>query len=184
MKKIKSFLFVSCILPLFACAQPGFKQGSVITASKERLTGSIKESFRSKGVITFLPVEGNRRVYSPSGIFSFHMDDTNFISYANDFYQEISSGTKVCLYQKVTDNRDKILYNGSEVAGISKTTKGKIGDYYLLTSSKTELDLITRKTFEKYFLGLSHDNKNLQSKIKDRTLGYTQIIKVVELYNN
>jgi len=184
MKKIKSFLFVSCILPLFVCAQPGFKQGSVITVNKERLAGSIKESFKSKGVITFLPVEGHRKVYSPSGIFSFNMDDTNFISYANDFYQEISSGTKVCLYQKVTHNRDKILYNGSEVVGITKTAEGRIGDYYLLTLPKTELDLITRKTFEKYFLDLPHDDKNLQSKIKDGTLGYTQIVKVVELYNN
>jgi hypothetical protein len=184
MKKIKSFLFVSCILPLFVCAQPGFKQGSVITVSKERLVGSIKESFRSKGVITFLAVEGNRKVYSPSAIFSFNMDGTNFISYANDFYQEISSGTKVCLYQKVTHNRDKILYNGSDAVGITKATKGKIGDYYLLTLSKAELDLITRKTFEKYFLDLSHDNKNLQAKIKDGTLGYSQIVKVVDLYNN
>ena len=186
MKTIKSFLVGFCIfiLPIFVNGQSDFKKGSVITSNSEELSGTIKESFKSKGTITFLSINGKKNVYSPWEIVSFNVDTVNFISYSNDFYKELSCGTKICLYQKVTNNRDKILYNGNEVAGFAKTTEGKAGDYYVLAMGKKDLDLITKTTFAKYFLDLSKDNNVLQEKIKDGSLGYTQIVKVVELFNN
>lgn len=184
MKAIISFLVGFCFLPIITRAQSDFRKGSVITSNREQLSGKIRESFKSNGMITFLSPDGNKKVYSPSEIVSFSVDTVGFLSYANDFYKEIFCGAKICLYQKVTNNRDKVFYNGSEAAGFVKTTEGKVGDYYVFATGKKELELITKNTFEKYFLDLSKGNKVLQEKIKDGTLGYAQIVKVVELYNN
>jgi hypothetical protein len=181
---IHSIIFFFLFFPVLTSAQSDFKKGLIVTTNNEKLEGTIKESFRSKGVIIFLSAGGNKKTYSPSDIQSFSIDTISFISYSNDFYKEISSGTKARLYQKVTDNSGKMLYNGTEAVGYIKTTEGRPGDYYLLLAAKTELDLITKKSFEKYFIDLLNENETLLTKIKDGTLGYTQIAKLIELYNN
>ncbi|HEU5164745.1 MAG TPA: hypothetical protein VFU29_04355, partial [Chitinophagaceae bacterium] len=90
---------------------------------------------------------------------------------------------KATLYKKITDYSGEKIYNGVEVVGFVKTMDGKRGDFYLLAAMTTQLDLITKKNFRDYFSKLFNSNDSLMSKVKNGNLGYSQIKKAVELYN-
>ena len=181
---IKLIVLVIYFFPNPLNAQTDFKKGFVITTGNEKIEGSIKESFRAKGCIIFSSFDNKKKIYNPLAIKSFSMDGVNYISYCNDFYEEVVAGTKANLYRKVTDNKYEKMYNGNEVIGFVKTTVGKPGDFYLLLATETKLDLITKANFKNYFIKLSNANDSLISRIKDGSVAYSQIKTVVDLYNN
>ena len=170
------------LFPTKAYVQAIFKNGYIVTANNEKIDGSVKELFK-RGKLIFLSLTHEEKTYTPAAIKTFSIDSTSYISYSNDFYEEIATGIRASLYKKLTDNSDEKIYNGIECVGFVKTTQGKPGDYYLLPSNKTELDLVTKKNFVDYFLKLPDVSENLVSKIKNKKLDYSQIIKAVELYN-
>ena len=164
-----------------AWTQTGFKKGSIVTTNDEELDISLKFA---KGKVIALPPGKRQKVYTPGELKSFVIDTINYISYSNDFYQEIAAGKKAMLYQKITDNRNEAIYNGSEAIGFLKTTVGKIGDFYVLLATETKLELINEKNFKNYFSKLFIANDTLSSKIADERLSYHQIKDAVEFYNN
>ena len=184
MKKRIIFPVILFLSPILSYSQNDFKPGCITTTSTGRLNGSIKEVFRSKGGITFLDSAGNKKFYEPSGLQGFTIDTVNFLSYSNDFYREIVSGPKARLYQKLTDNCAKLLYNGNEAVGFASATEGKIGDYYLFLTGTTELKLVTKRNFEQNLTDLARENKHLLTQMKDGRLGFAQIRQVIELVNN
>lgn len=165
---------VVCVFPMALTAQKGF----IVTESNQRVDGDIKEEFK-KGRISHA-----NKTFSPSDVKSFQVDGINYISHSNDFYKEITAGSKAQLYQKVTDNSGQKIYNGPEIVGYITTTPGRRGDYYLLQSPGESMDLITKKNFRDYFLKLFNNNESLVSKIKDKSLDYAQLKEAVDLYNN
>ncbi len=183
MKHIKLICFLALHLPLFGSAQEGFKHGFIITANGEKVEGSIKQLFKSMGKLVFISPANKKITYAPSALKGFSIEGRNYFSYAYDFYEEILYGEKAGLYKKATDNRSEPIYNGPEVVGFANTTEGKRGDYYILTISGMKLDLITEKNFKDYFIRLINDNDSLSSKIKDGSLGYSQIKTVVKRFN-
>jgi len=166
-----------------ATAQTTSSRDYVVTIGNEKAEGVVKLSPGEKGKLFFLSSENKRKVYSPSGIKSFSIDSINYISYCNDFYEEVSAGPKAKLYKKITDYSGEKIYNGIDMVGFVKTTEGKRGDFYLLPAATTQLDLITKKNFKDYFSKLFNTNDSLISKVKNGNLVYNQIKKAVELYN-
>jgi len=165
-------------------AQTTSSRDHIVTTGNEKVKGVVKLSAGEKGKLVFLSPENKRKVYTPSGIKSFGMDSTNYISYCNDFYEEVSAGLKAKLYKKITDYSSEKIYNGIEVVGFVKTMEGKRGDFYLLPAATTQLDLITKKNFKDYFSKLLNTNDSLISQVKNGNLEYNQIKKVVEFYND
>lgn len=178
-KHYLAFCLAAFLLPLSIVAQKGF----VVTEANERIEGDLKEEFK-KGKITVLLADNTKKTFAPSDLKSFQADGINYISHSNDFYKEITSGTKAQLYQKVTDNSGQKIYNGPEIVGYITTSAGKRGDYYLLQSPGASMDLITKKNFRDYFLKFFSNNESLVSKIKDKSLDYDQLKEAVDLYNN
>jgi hypothetical protein len=172
-------LTLVCAMNIATNAQTGF----IVTENNQRIEGTIKESFK-KGKISIAASGNTHKTFAPSEVKSFTLDGINYISYSNDFYKEITTGSKAQLYQKVTDNSGEKIYNGAEIVGYITTTPGKRGDYYLMTASGSNLDLITKKNFRDYFLKLFNNNESLVSKIKDKSLDYEQLKEAVDLYNN
>jgi hypothetical protein len=148
------------------------------------MEGVVKLSSGEKRKLIFLSSENKRKVYTPSEIKNFSIDSINYISYCNDFYEEVSAGLKATLYKKITDYSSEKIYNGIEMVGFVKTMEGKRGDFYLLPAMATQLDLITKKNFKEYFSRLFNTNDSLISQVKNGNLEYSQIKKAVELYNN
>lgn len=176
----KGIVILLSFLPLISRAQTNFKDGSITNSSGEEK----KELIRlSKGKLVGLSSTNTKTEYKPAEVKNFKIDGENYISYSNDFYKEIVTGAKAVLYQKVSDNSEEKLYNGTEVVGYLKTTEGRVGDYYILLTNEKELNLVTRKMYKDYFTKLFVNHEDLVSKVKNGTLGYDQIKESVELYN-
>jgi len=180
---IKVIFFLIYFFSNQTTAQTTSSGDYIVTTGNENVEGVGKLSPGEKGKLFFLSSENKRKVYTPTGIKSFSIDSINYISYCNDFYEELSAGPKAKLYKKITDYSDEKIYNGVEVVGFVKTTEGKRGDFYLLPATLTQLDLITKKNFRDYFSKLFNTNDSLISKVKNGNLEYSQIKKAVELYN-
>ena len=144
---------------------------------------ALSKNLSKKERLSIAASGNTNKTYAPSEVKSFTLDGINYISYSNDFYREITRGSKAQLYQKVTDNSGEKIYNGAEIVGYVTTTPGKRGDYYLTTAPGSNLDLITKKNFRDYFLKLFNNNESLVSKIKDKSLDYEQLKEAVDLYN-
>jgi len=160
----------------------GFTTGYLINSSNDRLEGSIKESFK-KGTISFNSTSGISKNYTPSEINEFAIGQDVYLAYMNDFYKVTSAGTKGSLLQKVTNNKGKMLYNGSD-AYAATTTDGKIGDFYLKIKSTEKVALVTKQNFEKVFASFCGDCTALQANILAKQLDYSTLDKAVEQYNN
>lgn len=160
-----------------------FVQGSILTSSYEKLDGYIKESLKKDGNIVFVNAQGQKKTYNVSNLQSFTVNGISYISYLNDFYKTIATGTKVALYQKTTDNNGKLISNGTESV-VATTTDGKVGDYYLQSKKDNDLTLVTKKNFEESVSQVCADCSVLISDVKSKQIDYTQIVKVVEKYNN
>jgi hypothetical protein len=173
-------LLAASLLSLAVSAQDGFKNGTIITDNGEKLEGSIKPLFKSSGKLVFLSQDNKKTTYSPAALKSFSIEGVRYISYFNDFYEEVAGGEKAKLYRKMTDNSGEVIYNGSQAVGFAKTTDGKRGDYYVIRNNESSFDLITEKNFKDYFTRLASDNDSLSSKIKNGSLGYAQIKTVME----
>ena len=181
----QSIYLTLLLIPLFrfpGAGQAGFRKGHIITANHVRIDGFIKNSFRTKGELLILQDHGYKKTYTALEIKSFKIDSTSYISFCNDFYEEIVVGKKASLYQKITNNGDAKIYNGSEVVGYIKASPGRSGDFYISLSPGISLELITQKNFKGYFTSLFNKN-NQASSISDETLQYSNIRTVVELFN-
>ena len=181
---IQPLLTLLFLLPFSSYSQPDFKKGFIVSAGAERIEGLIRESLKSKGTIIFLSPDGSRATFEATDILSFAIDNINYLSWSNDFCKEISSGAKANLYQKVTDNSNKQLYNGPEMVGFLKTTEGKKGDLYIFLHTDKRMNLITQKHFERDITKLFTGSNDLQIAIKNRILTYSNITETVKQYNS
>jgi hypothetical protein len=182
-RQLLALCLMICAFPLATIAQAETKKGFVITENDQKIEGQLEQSFK-KGKLVITSSDNARKTYAASEVKSFNLDGVNYISHSNDFYKEVTAGSKAQLYQKVTDNSGEKIYNGVEIVGYITTTPGKRGDYYLLQSPGASMDLITKKNFRDYFLKLFSNNESLVSKIKDKSLDYDQLKEAVDLYNN
>jgi hypothetical protein len=180
--QLQALCLALSLFPLAMRAQTEIKTSHVITESNQRLEGEIKESFKKGKLVVSLP-DKTSKTLTPSEVKNFQLDGINYISFSNDFYKEITTGSKAQLYQKVTDNSGEKIYNGAEIVGYITTTPGKRGDYYLMHSQGATMDLVTKKNFREYFLKLFSNNESLVSKINDKSLDYDHLKEAVDLYN-
>ena len=170
-------LFAACTLNVQS--QPTFKNGSFTTVKNETVNDGLR-ILKGKLVTESSPGKS----YRPGDLKSFRIDSTNYISYENDFYNEVTTGKLVTLYQKITDNHSEKIYNGADPVGFLKTTDGNIGDYYILVSTTGNFDLVNKKNFKNYFLKMLTTHDNLASQIESGSLGFAQIKQVTDMYNN
>lgn len=183
---ISSLLLLTVIFSSKTFAQPpaGFKTGYIITADGSRKEGFIKENFKSKATIIFQSADGKKTTYTGTDINETGIDGTVYTSYLSDFFKVISNGTKVSLYQKVSDASGKVIYNGSEVVGINPGTEGSVNDHFIKIPSSNNLMLITKKNFEEVVLAHCTDCPTLVESVKTNKVSYEEIEKAVQLYNN
>ena len=160
-----------------------FQKGTVLTAANEKLEGTIKDQTKNKGSIAFVSAGGQKKVYTPAEIAGYWLNGSNYISYASDFYKVLISGGKAALYQRVTDNSGKMLYNGAEVISVT-TAEGKSGDYYLQIASGDKWIRVTQKNFEAIISSSFADCAAVLSDMKSKQIDFSQIVKAVEKYNS
>lgn len=186
MKKIIFLLVVMAIAGSFVSraqnATTDFQKGTVITAANEKLEGSIRDLSKNKGTIVFESA-GKKKTYTPAELSGFMLNGANYISYAGDFYKVIIPTGKAGLYQRVSDNSGKMMYNGAEVVLVS-TAEGKTGDFYIQSASDGKWSLVSQKNFETAVLSAFVDCPSVSAEIKARQLDFTQLAKAVEHYNS
>ena len=160
-----------------------FQKGSVLTATNEKLEGTIKDQTKIKGSIAFVSASGQKKVYTPAELSGFSLNGANYISYASDFYKVVVTGGKSVLYQRVTDNSGKMIYNGAEVVSVT-TAEGKSGDYYIQMASGDKWIWVTQKNFEASVFTAFADCTAVMADFKSKQLDFSQLAKAVEKYNS
>ena len=181
-KMILSLALIVSALPFLAQAQTDFQKGTVVTAANEKLDGIIRDQTKNKGTILFASATGQKKIYTPAEIASYSLNGAVYISYSSDFYKVVSSG-KASLYQRVTDNSGKMLYNGAEVVSVT-TAEGKSGDFYIQAKADGAFVLVTAKNFEAATLGALADCAVVVGEIKSKQVDFSQLVKLVEHYNS
>jgi hypothetical protein len=190
MKLILRFsLLTACLLTLLspktrAQAPAGFKPGYIITADNNRQEGFIKDNFRSKANIVFQSTDGKKKTYVANDIRETGIDGTVYITYGTDFFKLLSTGTKASLYQKASDASGQVIYNGSEAVGISTGTEGAIRDHFLKVGTDNNLKWITKKNFQQVLSSSCSDCPALVDNVKTNKIGYDEIEKAVQQYND
>ena len=187
MKKMIVSLFMTAITGTFsAYAQApsaDFQKGTILTASNEKIEGTIKDQTKNKGFIAFVSASGQKKIYTPAELSGFSLNGTNYISYASDFYKVWIPAGKAALYQRTTDNSGKMLYNGAEVVSVT-TAEGKAGDYYIQLVSGDKWIWVTQKNFESALSAAFSDCASVLADIKSKQIDFAQITKAVEKYNS
>jgi hypothetical protein len=185
MKKMIASLLLAAVSFSYVDAQSSsdFQKGTVLTAANESLEGSIRDQAVKKGTILFQSASGKKTVYSPAEIAGYNLNGSSYISYASDFYKVLVAPGKAGLYQRVTDNSGKMLYNGAEVISVT-TAEGKAGDYYIQLQSDSKWIRVTKKDFETTAASLFSDCSSVTDAVKNKQLDYTQLSKLVQQYNS
>lgn len=181
---IAPLLLLAVGLPLGTAAQlaPEFQKGTVQKANQEVLDGTIRDQTAKKGNILFQSAAGKKTVYSPAEIAGFTLNGSSYISYASDFYKVLVAPGKAGLYQRVTDNSGKMLYNGAEVISVT-TAEGKAGDYYIQLQADSKWVRITRKDFEATVTNLFAGCSAVVDAVKNKTSDFAGLDKLVAQYN-
>ena len=185
MKKIVFCLLLSAASTYVVSAQTtssDFQKGSIVTANNETLVGSIRDQTKSKGVIQFEASGGKKKIYSPAELSRFTINGSTYVSYASDFYKLIVPAGKAALYQRVTDNSGKMLYNGAEVVSVT-TAEGKYGDYYVQKQANGTWVRVTPKDFEASLTNVLSDCIPVVTAIKAKEFDYAKLAQAIEKYN-
>lgn len=184
MKKMIASLLFAAVSFSSVEAQSGsdFQKGAVLTATNETLDGSIRDQTAKKGTILFQSASGKKTVYSPAEISGYQLNGSSFVSYASDFYKVLVAPGKAGLYQRITDNSGKMLYNGAEVISVT-TAEGKAGDYYIQLQADSKWIRVTQKDFEATAVAAFANCASVVSAIKNKQSDYTQLAKLVEQFN-
>ncbi len=186
MKKILFSLLLSAAIPSMVASQttsPDFQKGSIVMANNETLDGTIRDQTKSKGVIQFEASGGKKKIYSPAELSGFTVNGSTYVSYASDFYKLVVPAGKVALYQRVTDNSGKMLYNGAEVVSVT-TAEGKYGDYYVQIKANGKWVRITLKDFEINLSAALSDCASVVAGIKAKEFDFSKLAQVIEKYNS
>lgn len=186
MKKILFSLLLSAASTNVVSAQTtssDFQKGSIVTANNETLDGTIRDQTKSKGVIQFEASGGKKKIYSPAELSGFTVNGSTYVSYASDFYKLIVPAGKAALYQRVTDNSGKMLYNGAEVVSVS-TAEGKYGDYYVQVKANSKWVRVTAKDFETNLSAALSDCALVVGSIKAKEYDFSKLAQLIEKYNS
>lgn len=187
MKKLIAFsallLLLTPLSGLLAQAPAGFTAGFIITADGNRQDGFIKESFKGKASFVFQPATGKKVTFGGNAVNEVNIAGVSYISYANDFFKVVSNGTKASLLQKVSDATGKIIYNGSEAAGISSGTEGRINDLFIRIAGQSVLNLINKENLNKTAGTLFADCPALLESAKAGQLQVAELENIVARYN-
>lgn len=176
-----AFLLSPAILP--AQVPDGFKPGYIVMADGSRLEGFIKESFKSKAAVVFQQAAGKKTTYGGNAVNEVNVEGVSYISYANDFFRVIATGSKASLLQKVSDATGKVIYNGHEAAGISSGTEGRINDLFFKTSGLSGLTLVNKDNLNTVGITAFGDCPALLGTAKSGQLQFSELEKIIARYN-
>jgi hypothetical protein len=168
---------------LQAQAPAGFTAGHLITADGSRQEGFIKENFKGKASFVFQSANGKKITYGGNAVNEVNVGGVTYISYANDFFKVLATGTKASLLQKVSDATGKVIYNGNEAAGISSGTAGRINDLFIKTTGQSGINLITKENLNTVGISLFSDCPTLLDNAKAGQLQFTELEKIISRYN-
>ena len=187
MKKLIAFssllLFLMPLSTLMAQAPAGFTAGYIVAADGSRIDGYIKESFKSKAAVVFQPASGKKVNYGGNAVNEVNISGVSYITYANDFFKVISTGAKASLLQKVSDATGKVIYNGSEAAGISSGTEGRINDFFVRPAGQSVPTLINKDNLNTVAVTLFADCPALLEKAKAGQMQVTDLESIIAQFN-
>lgn len=184
-QRIGFFLVISLLTVQMAGAQApsGYTAGYIIGPDQVKLEGFVKEKFKSKATVEFQSTAGKKTSYAASDLQEVGIAGDRFITYKDDFFKQISSGTRVAVFQKVSDASGKVIYNGSQAVGVSAGTDGAVSDYFFRKSGDTGLAWISRKNLGQTLAVFFADCSTLADQVKNDTPGYTTVPDLAARYN-
>ena len=175
-----------CLALVKASAQTdppkGFLKGTIELADGSSLTGWIKDHMRSNASVVFLSnPTAKKKNYDGSQLNSVEIDGVKFLCVKKDFFKILSEG-ELDFLQKSSDVTGKVYYNGIEPA-VALGTPGKPGDYFLYSTTKQELKLITKKNRDEVIATSFANDAAAIEKAKTVNDDLGQLKDAVDIYN-
>lgn len=175
-----SFLTVPAVN---AQAPAGFVTGYIIGPDQVKVDGYVKEKFKSKAVVEFIPTGGKKTSYAASDLQEVGIETARYISFKDDFFKQVSAGNRVAVFQKVSDASGKVIYNGSQAVGVSAGTDGSIADYFIQKKGEVGLTWIGKKNLSQSLSAAFADCSSLAEQLKKDNLSYTAVPELAAQYN-
>lgn len=186
MKQLSGFFLVISLLTVHvATAQvpSGYTPGYIIGPDQVKTDGFVREKFKSKAVIEFQTAAGKKTSYAASDLQEVGISADRYITYKDDFFKQLLSGTRVAVFQKVSDASGKVIYNGSQPVGVSAGTDGALADYFLRKSGDTQLAWISKKNLGQTLAAFFADCSTLADQLKKDTPAYATVPELAAQYN-
>lgn len=179
------FLFIALLTVQIAGAQApsGYTAGYIIGPDQVKIEGFVKEKFKSKAVIEFQTAAGKKSSYAASDLQEVGIAADRYITYKDDFFKQLMSGTRVTVFQKVSDASGKVIYNGSQAVGVSTGTDGAVADYFLRKSGEAGLTWVSKKNLSQTLTAFFGDCNTLAEQVKKDTPAYATVPELAAQYN-
>lgn len=184
-QRIGFFLSIALLTAYVAGAQApsGYTAGYIIGPDQVKIEGFVKEKFKSKAGIEFQTVAGKKSTYAASDLQEVGIAADRYITYKDDFFKQLMSGTRVTVFQKVSDASGKVIYNGSQAVGVSAGTDGALADYFLRKSGEEGLTWVSKKNLGQTLATFFADCNKLAEQVKKDTPAYATVPELAAQYN-
>ncbi|MBL7729154.1 MAG: hypothetical protein JNM68_15775 [Dinghuibacter sp.] len=160
----------------------GFTSGSVTLANGTVLNGFVKEQFRKKASICFIPEAGaKKKTYDGWELASAKINTQEYLCVKGDFFTVLASG-ELYFLQKNSGAPGKITYNGTEPV-LMGTTEGKPGDYFIYNSKTLAINLVDKATYETVVNTTMGNYQPAVDKANETREDVARLKSAVELYN-
>ncbi|MES2772807.1 MAG: hypothetical protein V4722_01395 [Bacteroidota bacterium] len=161
----------------------GYVKATITLANNSELHGYIKDNMKKAASVSFLDESGNnKKNYDGNQINSLTIEGANLICLNGDFFKSVCTG-KLNFLQKLSDASGKLTYNGSEPI-FNNGTEGKIGDYFVYSSTDRKLKLLNKKSVDAFIANDLTGCTEAIEKAKTINGDIAQLKGAVEIYNS
>lgn len=185
--KQRIFFFLAILLLTVhvagAQAPSGYTAGYIIGPDQVKIEGFVREKFKSKAGIEFQTAAGKKTSFAASDLQEVGIAADRYITYKDDFFKQLMSGTRVTVFQKVSDASGKVIYNGSQAVGVSAGTDGALADYFLRKSGEEGLTWVSKKNLGQTLATFFADCNKLAEQVKKDTPAYATVPELAAQYN-
>ncbi|MFT3677255.1 MAG: hypothetical protein QM781_15265 [Chitinophagaceae bacterium] len=184
-QRIGFFLIISLLTVYAAGAQApsGYTAGYIIGPDQVKVEGFVKEKFKSKATIEFQSAAGKKSSYAASDLQEVGIAGDRYVTHKDDFFKQLSAGSRVTVFQKVSDASGKVIYNGSQAVGVSAGTDGAISDYFFRKSGDAGLTWISKKNLGQTLAVFFADCSTLAEQVRNGAPAYTAVPELAAQYN-
>lgn len=168
---------------LFFAVHGALAQNAALLFNGTTLQGNFRNDINKTGMLTHVDAANKKQQLNASQVKECSIDQHRYISYKDDFFEVVTSGSRFTLYQKVTDNDGKLTYNGTD-ASVLQGSEGRKGEYFISTNGDPNLTWLKKKEYLSIIRPMAKDCQAVLVQLESGKTAYTELPALVGILNN